>query len=78
MALILPDLTDATIFGGFIITLFDQYGLVNTFLDLTATSEKRSENRDNTNGFTIWVNLSKQAHRRKTGISERAITIFER
>jgi tryptophan synthase alpha chain len=59
-------------------TLFDQYGLVNTFLISPATSEQRIREIDqNTNGF-IYMVSSNSITGAKTGISAEQITYFER
>lgn len=59
-------------------TLFESYGLVNTFLISPATSEKRIREIDSqTSGF-IYMVSSNSITGAKTGISEEQISYFER
>ena len=75
--LILPDLPMQQYLEDYK-TLFDSYGLVNTFLISPATSEKRIREIDShTNGF-IYMVSSNSITGAKTGISEEQITYFER
>ncbi len=75
--LILPDLPMQQYLEDYK-TLFDQYGLVNTFLISPATSEKRIREIDaHSNGF-IYMVSSHSITGAKTGISEEQIAYFER
>lgn len=75
--LILPDLPMQQYLEDYK-SLFDDYGLVNTFLISPATSEKRIREIDeNTNGF-IYMVSSNSITGAKTEISTEQITYFER
>jgi len=75
--LILPDLPMQQYLEDYK-TLFDAYGLVNTFLISPATSENRIREIDaNSNGF-IYMVSSNSITGAKTGISTEQITYFER
>lgn len=75
--LILPDLPMQQYLDDYK-ELFEQYGLVNTFLISPQTSEKRiREIDDNTSGF-IYMVSSHSITGAKTGITEEQISYFER
>ncbi len=58
--------------------LFEQYGLVNTFLISPQTSEKRIREIDNNTSGFIYMVSSHSITGAKTGITEEQITYFER
>lgn len=75
--LILPDLPMQQFIDDYK-ALFEEYGLVNTFLISPQTSEKRIRGIDqNTNGF-IYMVSSHSITGAKAGISEEQIAYFER
>ena len=75
--LILPDLPMQQFIDDYK-ALFEEYGLVNTFLISPQTSEKRIREIDqNTNGF-IYMVSSHSITGAKAGISEEQIAYFER
>jgi len=75
--LILPDLPMQQYLDDYR-SLFEEYGLVNTFLISPQTSEKRIREIDeNTNGF-IYMVSSHSITGAKSGITEEQISYFER